>query len=45
MALWIGFFSLPWACAADIADSESEAEAIAAMAVLRLFNILILLLM
>jgi hypothetical protein len=45
MALWAGGFSPPWACATDITDSESEAAAIAAMAVLRMFNILFLLLM
>lgn len=32
-------FLLPWACATDIADRESEAEVIAAMAALRMFNI------
>jgi hypothetical protein len=32
-------FSPPWACATDIANSESEAEIIAAMAALRMFNI------
>jgi hypothetical protein len=32
-------FSPPWACATDIANSESEAEVIAAMAALRMFNI------
>jgi hypothetical protein len=39
--------SLPFcpACAADIANSESEAEVITAIAALRMFNILILLLM
>jgi hypothetical protein len=43
IALWVGItwvgFSLPWACATDIASSESEAEVITAMAALRMFNI------
>jgi hypothetical protein len=39
--------SLPFcpACATEIANSESEAEVIAAMAALRMFNIFLLLLM
>jgi hypothetical protein len=30
---------LPWACATDITDSETEAAVITAMAALRMFNI------
>jgi hypothetical protein len=38
MRAWVGF-SPPCACATDIANSASEAEVIAAMAALRMFNI------